>query len=81
MSAETFSLWKEKRFPNPDIAELERIAEAMKVSPLYLISEDVRPDGSPVSSLDAQAIRKELDAILAALAALVRRIAETVPER
>ncbi len=82
MSAETFSLWKRgHRFPNPDLTELERIAAAMKVTPLYLISEDVRPDGSPTTTLDAQAIRAELDAILAALGELARRLAGAAPEK
>lgn len=53
MSAETFSLWKnERRYPNPELSELERLAEALQVSPAYLISEaspaDCRPSSEEV---------------------------------
>ncbi len=59
ISAETFSLWRTgARYPNPDLKELERIATALKVSVLYLISEDVGPDGRPAPS---DADREELE--------------------
>jgi transcriptional regulator with XRE-family HTH domain len=59
ISAETFSLWRTgARYPNPDLKELERIAEALGVSPLHLISEEVGPDGRLPPSADERA---ELD--------------------
>ena len=57
MSAETFSSWRTgKRVPNPDLRELERLADALRVSPAYLISEEM----ATAAGFDFAALRRLL---------------------
>mgnify|MGYP001590157649 CR=1 FL=1 len=79
MSAETFSSWRTgKRHPNPDLKELERIADALRVSPAYLISDENSPVSPDVLRKVEQAEQAtaEAVAVVEALVAAQRALAE-----